>query len=37
MKSLILQAMVLIVPLLFFYMDDFGIKWLMKVDMPLNK
>ena len=23
--------------LLFFYKDDFGIKWLMKIDVPLNK
>ena len=26
-----------IVLLLFFYNDDFGIKWPMKVGMPLNK
>ena len=25
------------VSLLFFYKDDFGIKYLLKVDMPLNK
>ena len=23
--------------LLFIYKDGFGIKWLMKIDMPLNK
>ena len=26
-----------IVPPQSFYKDDFGIKWSMKVDMPLNK
>ena len=30
-------AIGLIASLLFFYNDDFGIKWPMKVDMPLNK
>ena len=26
-----------IVPILFFYKDDFGIKYPTKIDMPLNK
>ena len=37
MNPLILPAMALIVPLLFFYKDDFGIKLSKKVDMQLNK
>ena len=35
--SLLPTAIGLIVSLLFLYMDSFGIKWLTKVDMPLNK
>ena len=30
-------AIGLILPLIFFYKDDFGIKSITKVDMPLNK
>ena len=37
MNSLILPAIGLIVPLLFFLRHDFGIKLPIKVDMPLNK
>ena len=35
--SLILLAMGLVVSLLFFNKDGFGIKWPSKVDMPLKK
>ena len=37
MNPFILPAMGLIVRLLFFYKDGFGIKLPTKVDMPLNK
>ena len=37
MKPFILPAMDWIVPLLDFYLENFGIKWPKKVDMPLKK
>ena len=37
MNTLIRPSLVLILPLLFFYKEDVGIKWPLKVYMPLTK
>ena len=37
MKSLFTPILSYIVPLIFFYKDDFGIKYPAKDDMPLHK
>ena len=37
MNFLILPIMGQIIPLLFIYQDDFGVRYPMKIDMPLNE